>query len=96
MVDRHPRLWNLADGSLRKKLDPTPDDIYSVTLSPDGKIAATSGYGGYLTLWDLAEGKPLKAWKLPKFGAYCVKFAPEGKQILTGHDNGMIYVTPLE
>ena len=44
---------------------------------------------------DLAEGKAVWTRKL-KFGAYCVAFTPDGKAVVTGHDNGSCYVTPLD
>jgi len=52
-------LWNVADGKEVKKMGPTPDDLYGIAFSRDGKELATSGYGGHLTLWNLAEGKAL-------------------------------------
>ena len=55
---------------------------------------ATSGYSGLLTLWNLEEGKAAASKKI-KFGAYCVAFAPDGQSLVTGHDNHMIYITPL-
>ena len=48
----------MADGKEVKKMGPTPDDLYGVALSRDGKAVATSGYAGNVTLWNLAEGKP--------------------------------------
>jgi WD40 repeat protein len=95
MVDRFVRIWNVADGKETKKLGPTPDDTFGMALSPDGKLAATCGYGGHLTIWNVAEGKQAAARKLPKYGAYCVRFTPDGKSVVTGHDNGMCYLTAV-
>jgi WD40 repeat protein len=85
----------VAEGKELKKLGPTQDDLYGLDRSPDGKLLATSGYAGFLSVWDVAEGKQLSSRKLPKYGAYCVKFSPDGKQLITGHDNGMCYVSPV-
>lgn len=93
--DRHLRLWNVADGKETKKMGPTPDDLYGIAFSRDGKAVATSGYGGNVTLWNLGEGKPAQSRKL-KFGAYCVIFTPDGKALVTGHDNSICYITPVE
>jgi WD40 repeat protein len=92
--DKHVRIWNVASGSETKKLGPTPDDLYGIAFSKDGKALATSGYGGNVTLWNLADGKAQQSKKL-KFGAYCIAFTPDGKAVITGHDNSTCYVTPL-
>jgi WD40 repeat protein len=76
-------------------MGPTPDDLYGIAFSSDGKALATSGYGGYVHLWNLAEGKATFSKKLKAFGAYCVVFTPDGKALVTGHDNHSILVTPL-
>src|SRR5262249_35846289 len=88
------RGWNVAQGKENKKLGPTPDDLYGIALSKDGKLA-TSGYGGNITLWNLAEGKPTASKKLKFFGAYCIAFTPDGKAVVTGHDNHKCYITPM-
>jgi WD40 repeat protein len=78
-----------------KKIGPTPDDIYGVALSRDGAALATSGYGGNLNVWNLADGKATFSKKI-KFGPYCIAFSPDGKALVTGHDNSLCYITPLE
>jgi WD40 repeat protein len=82
-------------GDDKPKVEPMPDDLYGIALARDGKALATSGYAGYLTVWDLAEGKPTWTRKLKAFGAYCVAFTPDGKALVTGHDNSVCYVTPI-
>jgi WD40 repeat protein len=77
-----------------KKFGPTPDDLYGIVFSRDGKQLATVGYGGNLTTWNLADGKPAFAKKL-KSVAYCLAFTPDGKGLVSGHDNMMVYVTPV-
>jgi WD40 repeat protein len=69
-----------------KKMGPTADDLYGVVFSKDGKLLATCGYAGSLTLWNLADGKPATT-KLPRRLAMCLAIAPDGKAIVTGHMN---------
>ena len=95
-MDRYVRVWNVADGKERKRMGPTPDDLYGLALSRDGKTLATSGYAGYLHLWDLMTGKMLLSRKLKHFGAYCIAFTPDGKGVVTGHDDHGCYVTSLD
>jgi WD40 repeat protein len=94
LLDHYLRQWNVASGAEAKKMGPTPDDLYGIALSRDGKALVTSGYGGNVILWNLTDGKPLQTHKL-KFGAYCVTFTPDGKSIITGHDNHICYITPF-
>jgi WD40 repeat protein len=93
--DRYVRVWNVKDGIQVKQMGPTPDDLYGVAFSRDGKALATSGYAGYITLWDLAAGKKVAERKLKAFGAYCIAFTPDGKSVVTGHDNHHCYVNSL-
>ncbi|HEX5272062.1 MAG TPA: WD40 repeat domain-containing protein [Gemmataceae bacterium] len=92
--DRLVHVWNAGSGAETKKFGPTPDDLYGVTTSRDGKQLATVGYAGNLTTWNLTDGKPAFTKKL-KSVAYCVAFSPDGKLLVSGHDNGMIYLTPI-
>jgi WD40 repeat protein len=92
--DRLVHVWNAGTAAETKKFGPTPDDLYGVTLSRDGKQLATVGYAGNLTTWNLADGKEAFKKKL-KSVAYCVTFSPDGKTLVSGHDNQMIYLTPI-
>ena len=92
--DRLVKLWNVADGKEAGSMGPTPDDLYGLALSPDGKKLATSGYGGHLTVWDIAAKKQVFQKKLAQFGAYCVTWSPDGQKLVTGHDRQEILVTP--
>jgi WD40 repeat protein len=78
-----------------RSMGPTPDDLYGLVFSKDGKALATCGYAGNLTLWNLADGKPATTRKLPKPLAMCIAFTPDGKALVTGHKN-VIYITPLQ
>jgi WD40 repeat protein len=76
-------------------MGPTPDDLYGIALSRDGKTLATCGYGGHLIIWNLADAKPTWTHKLPHV-TYCLAFTPDGKAIVTGHDRPYVcLVTPL-
>jgi len=92
--DRMVRLWDIAKGAEAKKFGPTPDDLYGLALSKDGKKFATSGYAGNVQIWEADSGKSLFNKKLKSFGAYCVSFTPDEKKLLTGHDSSLILVTP--
>jgi WD40 repeat protein len=92
LMDRTVRLWNVGDGKEVKKMGPTPDDLYGIALSHDGKTLATCGYGGRLIVWNLADAKPGWTHKLP-YVTYCLAFTPDGKAIVTGHDRPYVCLT---
>ena len=47
-----------------RELDGHPDDIYSVSWSPDGTRLATVGYGGHLFVWDAGVGEDVSRQRL--------------------------------
>src|SRR6516162_8377539 len=81
------------DKSEIKNMGPTPDDLYGLAFSKEGKLA-TCGYAGNVTLWNLADGKPAMTRKLPKPLAMCIAFTPDGNAVVTGHKN-IVYITPI-
>jgi WD40 repeat protein len=54
--DKFLRYWNIADGKEAKKIGPTPDYIFGLSISKDGKYVATAGYGGSLRVYELTSG----------------------------------------
>jgi len=53
-------LWNPLDGTLLKQFSGHKDAVYSVALSPDGRILASGSYDNSIILWDVSSGKPLR------------------------------------
>jgi WD40 repeat protein len=95
--DRHVRIWNPADGKEIKKLGPTPDDIFGLALSQDGKKIATAGYGGSLRVWETTGDKATFSKDLKFMVTFCIAFSPDGTAVITGHDKNFVAkVTPLK
>ncbi len=67
-------------------------DVRYVAVSPDGRWAATGGFGhpGGAKVWEPQTGKLVKDLRV---GPFCrVAFSPDGKCLLTGIGNGQIRV----
>ena len=73
------------------------NQIFSVALSPDGKILAWGGYFGAVVLWNVETGQPIgqpligqtrRAFLTTNFRV--VAFSPDGKTLASGNDDGII------
>jgi WD40 repeat protein len=96
--DKYLRYWDLSTGKEAKKLGPTSDNTFGLTISKDGKYVATAGYGGSLRVYELTSGNQVfpekgkeketdasrRAWM-----TYSAVFAPDGKSIVTGHEKSL-------
>jgi WD40 repeat protein/serine/threonine protein kinase len=60
----------------------------SVSLSADGRLALSGGYGGTLKLWDLATGQCLRNFMGHKSRVFSVCFSANGQLALSGSANG--------
>ncbi|MDB6026814.1 MAG: repeat protein [Verrucomicrobiales bacterium] len=71
--------WKVGDGTLVQTLQGHKDILYSLALSPDGKILATGGYDQKIILWDTATGKEIKTLKGHNGCVFGLAFRPDGK-----------------
>jgi WD40 repeat protein len=54
------RLWKTSDGSLVRAIRAHKDALYSVAISPNGKVMATGSYDQKIKLWDMVTGVELR------------------------------------
>ncbi|HVV02284.1 MAG TPA: c-type cytochrome domain-containing protein [Verrucomicrobiae bacterium] len=73
------RRWNVIDGKLLGVMHGHSDAVYSVALSPDGKVLATGSYDQKIKLWEAATGKELKTLSGHNGCVYALAFRPDGK-----------------
>jgi WD40 repeat protein len=54
-LDRTIRLWDVATGALKSRMEGHDDSVYSIAFSPDGKTLASGSLDKTLRLWDVAN-----------------------------------------
>ena len=85
-------VWNLADGVEKNKLQGHETTVWSVAVSPDGKLLATASYDGVVKIWDIAEGKLKHDLKKHKNWARSVAFSPDSKKLASGSEDTTVVI----
>lgn len=88
------RVWNAATGAAI--FQQNMGQALALCYSPDEAWLATghSGGGGEVVLWEASSGQKGREWVLP-VGVRNVTFAPDGRHLLTGNEDGSVYVLRL-
>lgn len=90
------RIYSVADKELISPLPAAGEEIWTFTVSADGKYMVTGGgtlYGvgeGRLTLWDLAGKKQLRQLDYPGEIVYALEYSPDGSVLVSGAGDGQI------
>jgi mono/diheme cytochrome c family protein/sugar lactone lactonase YvrE len=71
--------WSLPEGALVRSFKGHKDAIYSVALSPDGKILATGSYDQKIKLWNAESGEEIRTLSGHNGCVYDLAFRPDGK-----------------
>ncbi|HTU19960.1 MAG TPA: protein kinase [Gemmataceae bacterium] len=85
--DNTVRVWDLATGIQRHKLEGHSAGVASVPFSPDGKLLASASHDGTIALWDLASGARVRTLN-GHFRDSTVRFSPDGKFVAEGTADG--------
>ena len=78
------RLYDVASG--KELFDDTghAGQVNSISVSSDGKLAATASDDGTTRLWEMGTGKMVRTLRGHTNGVKAVALAPDGKRVATG------------
>lgn len=83
-------LWRVTDGGLVRKFEGHFDALYSVVLSPDGKLLATGSYDQKIKLWDTATGAEVRTLAGHNGAVYGLAFRPDGKVLASASGDSTV------
>ena len=82
------QLWEVSTARELRRMNGPLQSIHAVAFAPDGKVLASSGFGGTIQLWDAATGREIR--RLPSLLGWVgqVAFSPDGKSFAAGDERG--------
>ncbi len=82
--DRTVRVWDVASGQERLRLEGHSEEVLAVAFSADGRLLLSGGADRTLRLWDLASGKELRRLQGHTDAVRAVAFSRDGRRALSG------------
>lgn len=80
-------IWDLKTGQLSKLIEDTGDKVLDVTVSQNGKFAATARWDGTARLFDIEQQKQVNIFKGHRGNVNSVIFGKDNQ----GLDNGLLF-----
>jgi hypothetical protein len=77
------RLWDLATGKERRRLEGFAPALFPVAVSPDGRWLAAWSPEEVLGLWDLRVGKLVRELQDHPGASLLLAFSPDGRSLIT-------------
>jgi WD40 repeat protein len=70
-------------------------DIFGLTVSPDGRFAASATRGGVVQLWSLEKQTALAVVEKVSSQMFCARFGPDGRTIAVCGEAGVVKLIDL-
>lgn len=80
-------VWEMVSG---KEVRQMPGGLWSIALSPDGKLLASPEWHGVIRLWDVSTGREIRQLRGHRGEATSLAFSPDGKSLVSGGCDGTI------
>lgn len=97
-ADHTAILWNLVDlEELEPALVGHTEVIWSVAITPDGRLAATGSEDQSVQVWDTSKRVPIRErLQAHSKSVHGLCFDPEGRRLATGADGGELLLWDLQ
>jgi hypothetical protein len=91
--DSLPRLWDVKTGKMLQQLNGhNGGAVYSVAISPDGKLGASGGSDNSIRIWDLKGGKLVSTIQQHWGAVRGLAFIAGGKQLVSASNDNTVRV----
>jgi mono/diheme cytochrome c family protein len=82
--DRTVRVWDVASGKERLRLEGHADEVTAVAFSADGRHLISGSGDRTVRVWDVTSGKELRRFQGHTDAVRAVAFSPDGRRALSG------------
>jgi len=90
-------LWDVETGERRQRFDLSGDDVYCLSISPDGAQAVTgSSYSNVSAVWNLETGERILTLEGHQEAVVSVAMGPDGRRALSGSYDDSLVLWDLE
>jgi mono/diheme cytochrome c family protein len=85
--DKTVRLWDLASGEERQRLEGHTDEVTSLAFTADGRQMLSGGRDRTLRLWDVRSGKEIRRFTGHTDAVRAAALSPDGRLALSGGED---------